>query len=315
MPVPCSGTLAPVSTPEHVRRVRALAGSELLLMPAAAAVVVDESGRVLLQRRADTGEWGLPGGIVEPGEDPADAAVRETAEETGVEAVAERLVGAWQGPPVTYANGDRARYVTTVHRCHPVGGAARPDGLESVEVRWFDPAALPELSPAVRPQLAAALAATNPVPAGRGSVAHAATSLLVPADDCSFCAYLAGDRPFTELVRDDLVAVLVTREQRGRGHVLVVPIAHRPTLLDLSPAELAAVARMTQRLVAAVSRAYAAEGVAVWQNNGVAAHQTVPHLHVHVAGTLPGGGTDWGRVPRLSVAETDEIAARLRACL
>ena len=37
-----------------------------------------------------------------------------------------------------------------------------------------------------------------------------------------------------------------------------------------------------------------------------------PHVHVHVAGTLPGGGTAWGDVPRLAVAATDVIAGRLR---
>jgi len=53
-------------------------------------------------------------------------------------------------------------------------------------------------------------------------------------------------------------------------------------------------------------------GISVWQKNGVAAAQQVPHLHFHVAGTLPGGGTDWGSVPELSLAETEAIAQRLR---
>jgi hypothetical protein len=37
----------------------------------------------------------------------------------------------------------------------------------------------------------------------------------------------------------------------------------------------------------------------------------IPHLHFHVAGTLPGGGTEWGSVKERSIAETDDIAARL----
>jgi len=53
----------------------------------------------------------------------------------------------------------------------------------------------------------------------------------------------------------------------------------------------------------------------VWQNNGIPAHQSVPHVHVHVAGTLPDGGTDWGDVERLTVAETAAIAEQLRAHL
>jgi histidine triad (HIT) family protein len=53
-------------------------------------------------------------------------------------------------------------------------------------------------------------------------------------------------------------------------------------------------------------------GIAVWQNNGIAANQAVAHVHFHVAGTLEEGGTQWGEVPRLSVAETDAMAERLR---
>lgn len=49
--------------------------------------------------------------------------------------------------------------------------------------------------------------------------------------------------------------------------------------------------------------------MAVWQNNGVAANQAIPHLHFHLAGTLPGGGTNFGDVPELSVAATGATGA------
>jgi histidine triad (HIT) family protein len=135
------------------------------------------------------------------------------------------------------------------------------------------------------------------------------------ADPCPFCEYLAGTRPYTILRRDDVTATLVTYEQRGVAHVLVIPVAHRETVLDLTDAEAAAVMLEVRAMAYAIDRAESPRGIAVWQNNGVPAHQTVPHVHVHVAGTLPGGGTEWGRVPRLGPAETDAIAARLRPFL
>lgn len=150
--------------------------------------------------------------------------------------------------------------------------------------------------------------------AERWSRHHVLVPLDIPVtDSCSFCDYLAGRSRFTILDRDDLTATLVTREQRGRGHLLVVPITHRETILDLAAGEASALMAGVTRAVALVARAYDATGVAVWQNNGVPAHQTVPHVHFHVAATLPEGGTDWGTVPRLSFEETDAIAARLRS--
>ena len=142
------------------------------------------------------------------------------------------------------------------------------------------------------------------------------TSLEVPrVDPCPFCDYLAGVRPFTILTRTELIAILVTREQRGVGHLLVVPLKHRPTLLDLTAAEASAIMAGVVSAAKAITDAYEAKGIAVWQNNGVPANQTIPHIHFHVAGTLPEGGTEWDAVDESSIAETNEIASRLRPFL
>ncbi|MFI5588133.1 HIT family protein [Amycolatopsis sp. NPDC051758] len=139
------------------------------------------------------------------------------------------------------------------------------------------------------------------------------TSIEIPeVKSCAFCDYLSGARPFTILSRDELTATLVTREQRGVGHLLVVPVAHRPTLLDLDSAEASALMASVMVAARAITDAYRPEGVAVWQNNGIAAHQTIPHVHFHVAGTLPQGGTEWDEVDEVSLDETDHIAAKLR---
>ena len=84
------------------------------------------------------------------------------------------------------------------------------------------------------------------------------------------------------------------------------------TILELSDAEASLVAIAVREAARAIDKAYAKPGIAVWQNNGVSAGQAINHLHFHVAGTLDGGGTNWGQVPELSVAETDAIADRLR---
>jgi histidine triad (HIT) family protein len=130
---------------------------------------------------------------------------------------------------------------------------------------------------------------------------------------CALCDYLSGRRPYSVWFKEQLIAGLVTREQRGVSHVLVLPVRHCPSILDLSEEESAALMAGIRRAAQVIDWAEHRPGIAIWQNNGVPAHQTIPHLHFHVAGTLPGGGTEWGPVPELSLAGTDDIAARLRS--
>jgi histidine triad (HIT) family protein len=135
---------------------------------------------------------------------------------------------------------------------------------------------------------------------------------LPKAKACAFCAYLSGERPYTILSRTEDTATFVTREQRGDPHLLILPIRHVPTILDLTDAEAAAVAIQVREAAALIDRAHSTAGIAVWQNNGVPAGQSISHVHFHVAGTLASGGTEFGPVAEPSVAETDKIAERLR---
>jgi 8-oxo-dGTP pyrophosphatase MutT (NUDIX family) len=132
-------------TPPFVADLRSLVGHRLLWLPTAAAVVLDDEGQVLLGRRSDTGGWAVPGGIIDPAEEPADAAVRECFEETGVVAIPEALTSVNVSQPKTYANGDQVQYLQLTFRCRVAGGAARVNDEESLEVRWHALDALPEL--------------------------------------------------------------------------------------------------------------------------------------------------------------------------
>jgi 8-oxo-dGTP diphosphatase len=140
----------------YVAGLRALVGHDLLMLPSACAVVVDDGGRVLLGRRADTGRWSLPAGAIDPGEQPAEAAVRETYEETGVRIAVERLAGVALRE-FRYPHGDVCQYLTVWFRCRPVGGSATVNDEESVAVDWFSPESLPELDAVDRLRIDTAL--------------------------------------------------------------------------------------------------------------------------------------------------------------
>jgi 8-oxo-dGTP pyrophosphatase MutT (NUDIX family) len=78
------------------------------LVPAASGVVVDDQGRILLHRRADTGFWALPGGAMDLGESIAQTIVREVKEETGLDIEPVRLVGIYSDPRhvIAYTDGE-----------------------------------------------------------------------------------------------------------------------------------------------------------------------------------------------------------------
>jgi 8-oxo-dGTP pyrophosphatase MutT (NUDIX family) len=132
-------------TPDFIRTIRATAGHQLLWLPGVSAVVFDDAGRVLLGQRADNGKWTVISGIPDPGEQPATAAVREVYEETGVRCVVERVVLVRSGKEVAYPNGDRCQFMDITFRCRAVGGEARVNDDESLDVGWYEVDALPPM--------------------------------------------------------------------------------------------------------------------------------------------------------------------------
>ncbi|MFD8084095.1 NUDIX domain-containing protein [Kitasatospora sp. NPDC059722] len=111
------------------------------LVPAASVVVVDEAGRILLQRRTDNGMWGLPGGMMEIGESLADCGIRETYEETGIHIEITGIVGTYTNPGrvLAYDDGEVRQEFSICLLGRPVGGELRISE-ESHEVAWFSPA-------------------------------------------------------------------------------------------------------------------------------------------------------------------------------
>ncbi|WP_066518024.1 NUDIX hydrolase [Curtobacterium ammoniigenes] len=147
--------------PDFVLDLRSKIGHDLLWLTGVTAVVTRGTGddrELLVVRRADTGAYTPVTGIVDPGEQPADAAEREVLEEAGVVAVAERVAWLQTIPPMTYANGDRAQYLDIVFACRWESGEPFPADGENTEAFWSRLDALPDMSPNMRARVEAALA-------------------------------------------------------------------------------------------------------------------------------------------------------------
>jgi 8-oxo-dGTP pyrophosphatase MutT (NUDIX family) len=143
------------------KSIRAKIGNDLLLLPGICALVFNPRGEILLQKRSDTGRWAVIGGMLDPGEEPADAVIREVREETALEVIPQRITGVYTTPVITYANGDRAQFIITAFLCKAGDAEPRVNDDESLDVCYFPLGDLPELGPQHRLRIQHALA-NNP---------------------------------------------------------------------------------------------------------------------------------------------------------
>ncbi|HYH59563.1 MAG TPA: NUDIX hydrolase [Thermoleophilaceae bacterium] len=124
--------------------------------PATVQAWIERDRRYLILKRNEepfAGEWDLPGGFVEMGESPADAAIREVAEETGLVVAVTGLIGAFTSP-----YGDTGRHTVDIaYRCRIEGGEFQLDREEKSDAAWFGLDEMPRLAFAGEREALAAL--------------------------------------------------------------------------------------------------------------------------------------------------------------
>ena len=134
--------------------------------------------------------------------------------------------------------------------------------------------------------------------------------------ECVFCGIVAGEVAAEHVLQTPDVTAFLDARPIFKGHVLLVPREHVPTLPDL-PARLRdPFLAAGQRLAKAMVDALGAQGSFVAMNNTVS--QSVPHLHLHVVPRTKGDGLRgffWPRIRYSSPQELAEYAVRLRAAL
>ncbi len=108
---------------------------------AVGAVVGNDRGEILLVQRADSGVWLYPTGWADVGYSPAEVAVKEVHEETGIRCVPERLIAVLDGLRLGFS---RIPLYSLVFHCRMVGGELRAHPLECADVGWFVEEALPQ---------------------------------------------------------------------------------------------------------------------------------------------------------------------------
>jgi ADP-ribose pyrophosphatase YjhB (NUDIX family) len=140
----------------YLKKIRNILGSQRIFVPGVRAVIVNDAGEILFQRRTDMDVWGLPGGSVEPDETALEALKREVAEETSLQVLEAEPMGLYCGPDqkFAYPNGDKVQCFAIAFIVRKWEGSPRADGIEGTIVSFFPLSNLPEhIAPIHRPTI------------------------------------------------------------------------------------------------------------------------------------------------------------------
>lgn len=130
----------------YIMDLRKYVGHQPIMMVSACVLILNEKKQVLLQKRADNGYWGYPGGSMELGESFEECAKREVLEETGLECVELKYFTNMSGEKMhyIYPNGDEVYIAEVVFLCSNYEGELKEQETEVLEQRFFDLQSLPD---------------------------------------------------------------------------------------------------------------------------------------------------------------------------
>lgn len=137
--------------------------------------------------------------------------------------------------------------------------------------------------------------------------------------DCPFCEIVAGRLPASVIARSPHALAFLDLRQAVEGHVLVIPHSHVETVFEIEPALAGEVMELAVRVARALKAAFDAPGLNLWQSNGAAGGQEVPHFHLHVQPRRVADGllrVYPGRTPSPTSRDAlERMAERIRGCL
>ncbi|HZA42924.1 MAG TPA: HIT family protein [Nitrososphaeraceae archaeon] len=131
---------------------------------------------------------------------------------------------------------------------------------------------------------------------------------------CVFCAIIRGQSPVAKVYEDDTFLAFMDKYPITSGHTLVLPKYHYGDLFQMTDTEVGNMYRVVHTIASAVFNATGAQGLNTGQNNGKAANQIVPHVHVHIIPRYEKDSRD-GKWPSRKVTdykELEELATKIK---
>ena len=133
--------------------------------------------------------------------------------------------------------------------------------------------------------------------------------------DCLFCDILDGKKAGHFLYEDDSHVAFLDKYPIDVGHSLVLPRKHHETITDMTPEDVGKIFAFVPKIAKAILEATGADAFSIGQNNGEAAKQIVPHVHIHIIPRYNSKGAVWTKRQIASDDELSELAKKIRSIL
>jgi len=133
--------------------------------------------------------------------------------------------------------------------------------------------------------------------------------------NCIFCDIIEGKRSGHFVYEDESHVAFLDKYPIDVGHTLVLPREHHEKITDMDPDKVGILFSKIPRIASAVLKATGADAFSIGQNNGSAAKQIVPHVHVHIIPRFNHKGTVWTKRGISNDNELRELAAKIHDCL
>jgi len=130
--------------------------------------------------------------------------------------------------------------------------------------------------------------------------------------DCLFCDILSGKKNGHFIYEDDLHVSILDKYPIDTGHSLIIPREHHEKITDMKPNDVGEMFSIVPKIAKAILDATGADAFSVGQNNGRAAKQIVPHVHVHIIPRYNHKGTIWTKRLIEDDAELSKLAEKIK---
>ena len=129
---------------------------------------------------------------------------------------------------------------------------------------------------------------------------------------CIFCDILNGKRDAHVLYEDEHHVAFLDKYPIDTGHSLVIPREHHEKITEMAPENVGNLFSIVPRIAKAILSGASADAFSIGQNNGRAAKQIIPHVHIHIIPRYNKKGTIWTKRGISTDEELSSLAEKIR---